>query len=94
VLGDGLQLPILEPESHGERTFCCGAGGGRMWMEEAIDQRVNFSRFAQLKQTGAKTVAVGCPFCMTMLDDASKQEESGVVVQDVAELVAARISES
>lgn len=94
VLGDGLQLPILEPESHGERTFCCGAGGGRMWMEEAIDQRVNFSRFAQLKRTGAKTVAVGCPFCMTMLDDASKQEESGVVVQDVAELVAARISES
>lgn len=92
VIGNGLQLPIVEPEAHGKRTFCCGAGGGRMWMEEPIDQRVNFARFEQLKQTGAKTIAVGCPFCMTMLDDASKQEESGITVQDVAELVAARLT--
>jgi Fe-S oxidoreductase len=88
LLAAGLQLPVVEPEAHSRRTFCCGAGGGRMWMEEAIDQRVNVARFEQLKATGAKTVAVGCPFCMTMLDDAAKGEDSPILVQDVAELVA------
>ncbi|MBX7167392.1 MAG: 4Fe-4S dicluster domain-containing protein [Pirellulales bacterium] len=87
------RLPIVEPEQHGPNGFCCGAGGGRMWMEEDIDKRVNFRRFAQLKATGAKTVAVGCPFCMTMLDDASKNDEAaGIAVKDVAELVAARLA--
>lgn len=90
----GPSLPIVEPEKHGRNTFCCGAGGGRMWMEEDIDKRVNFARWDQLKATGAKTVAVGCPFCMTMLDDAAKNDEaSGVAVQDIAELVAARLVE-
>jgi Fe-S oxidoreductase/nitrate reductase gamma subunit len=91
IMADGLALPIVEPEAHGRRTFCCGAGGGRMWMEEAIDQRVNVARFQQLKATGATTVAVGCPFCMTMLDDAAKGEDSAIVVQDIAELVASRL---
>ena len=55
---------------------------------------MNLARWDQLKATGAKQVAVGCPFCMTMLDDASKQDaESGVTVHDVAELVAARLVE-
>lgn len=86
------QLPIVEPAQCGKNTFCCGAGGGRMWMEEDIDKRVNIARWEQLKETGAKTVATACPFCMTMLDDASKQDEtSGVVVRDIAELVAERL---
>lgn len=89
----GPQLPIIEPEKHGRTGFCCGAGGGRMWMEEDIDKRVNFERWDQLKETGASTVAVGCPFCMTMMDDASKNdEEAGIAVKDVAELVAERLS--
>jgi len=88
----GSQLPIIEPEQHGRNGFCCGAGGGRMWMEEDIDKRVNFARWEQLKETGASTVAVGCPFCMTMLDDASKNdEEAGIAVKDVAELVAEQL---
>jgi Fe-S oxidoreductase len=88
----GPSLPIVEPELHGENTFCCGAGGGRMWMEEDIDKRVNFARFDQLKATGAKTVATGCPFCMTMMDDAAKNDEAaGIEVKDIAELVAARL---
>jgi len=63
-----------------------------MWMEEPIDQRVNVARWEQLKATGAKTVAVGCPFCMTMLDDASKADsEAGIEVKDVAEIVAAAL---
>ncbi len=88
----GPQLPIIEPENHGRDGFCCGAGGGRMWMEEDIDKRVNFARWEQLKETGASTVAVGCPFCMTMIDDASKNDEqAGITVKDVAELVAERL---
>jgi len=88
----GPQLPIVEAPQHGENTFCCGAGGGRMWMEEDIDKRVNLARWEQLKSTGAKTVATACPFCTIMLDDASKADEaSGIQVQDLAELVAARL---
>lgn len=89
----GPSLPIVEPQQHGPETFCCGAGGGRMWMEEDIDKRVNLARWEQLKQTGATTVGVGCPFCMTMLDDASKTDDAaGIAVKDVAELVAERLS--
>jgi len=94
VLGSdqGAALKIVEPAQHGEQTFCCGAGGGRMWMEEDIDKRVNFARWEQLKETGATTVATGCPFCMTMLDDASKNDDdSGVEVKDVAELIAEQL---
>jgi Fe-S oxidoreductase/nitrate reductase gamma subunit len=88
----GRGLPIVEPEKSGCNTFCCGAGGGRMWVEEDIDKRVNVARFNQLKQTGAKTVATACPFCMTMMDDASKNDEAaGIVVKDLAELVAQRL---
>ncbi len=66
-----------------------------MWMEEDIDKRVNFARWEQLKKTGASTVATGCPYCMTMLDDASKSDEAaGIEVKDVAELVAQRIIEA
>ena len=91
----GASLPIVEPAQHGRQTFCCGAGGGRMWMEEDIDKRVNFARWEQLKETGARTVATACPYCMTMLDDASKSDASaGIVVKDVAEIVAGRIVEA
>lgn len=93
VLAGASSLPIVEPEHHGASTFCCGAGGGRMWMEEDIDKRVNLARWEQLKQTGAKTVATACPFCTIMLDDASKADEaSGVTVKDLAEIVAERLA--
>lgn len=84
---------LREPQQHGAEGFCCGAGGGRMWMEEDIDKRVNFARWDQLKATGAKTVAVGCPYCMTMMDDAAKNDEAaGIAVRDIAELVAERLN--
>jgi len=77
---------------HAEKSFCCGAGGAQMWKEEeAGEARVNLTRYAEAKATGAKTVAVGCPFCLTMMSDAAKTEENGLEVLDVAEIVAARL---
>jgi len=94
-------LVTVEMSRHASKSFCCGAGGAQMWKEEeAGDTRVNAARFAEAKATlqsaagnssGAGTLAVGCPFCLTMLTDASKADGGNVQVQDVAELVAARL---
>jgi Fe-S oxidoreductase len=65
-----------------------------MWKEEENGtSRVNTTRFAEAKSTGAETVAVGCPFCMTMMSDASKADGGTVEVKDVAELVAERLKQ-
>ena len=74
------------------KSFCCGAGGAQMWKEEeAGTARVNEVRFAEAKATGAKLVAVGCPFCLTMLNDASKADNDSMQVKDIAELVAEKM---
>jgi Fe-S oxidoreductase/nitrate reductase gamma subunit len=71
-----------------DRSFCCGAGGGRMWMEEAPDQRVNRQRAAEALETGVRTVATGCPFCLTMLTDGIAAEGADSVrVRDIAEIL-------
>ena len=84
---------LTEAVDHHSKSLCCGAGGAQMWMEEH-GERVNVKRTNQLLDTGASTIAVACPFCMTMVTDgvkaAGKTEE--VKVQDIAELVAAKIS--
>jgi Fe-S oxidoreductase len=77
----------VEMPRHGERSFCCGAGGARFWMEES-GERINEARFAEAAATGADIVATACPFCLVMLDDASKQGEGGPRVADVATLLA------
>ncbi len=71
-----------------QKGFCCGGGGGRMWMEESPGTRVNGARWEQLKCLNADTVAVACPFCRTMLSDAAAAEDSPIPVADIAELVA------
>ena len=71
-----------------ERSFCCGAGGARMWMEETEGTRINDTRFAEAEATGAETVATACPYCFVMLDDAAKAKGSAVRVADVATLLA------
>jgi Fe-S oxidoreductase len=72
-----------------QRGLCCGAGGAQMWMEEQNKDRVNVKRTLQLLDTGAKTVASACPFCMTMLTDGIKSQslEESVKQVDVAELL-------
>ena len=77
---------------NGAKSFCCGAGGAQMWKEEEEGSaRVNVTRFAEAKSTGANTVAVGCPFCLTMMTDASKGDGGTIEVKDVAEIVAERL---
>jgi len=85
-------VKVIEMPRHAEKSFCCGAGGAQMWKEEEPGTgRVNQARFAEAKATGAETIAVGCPFCMAMLTDASKAAGSQVNVMDVAEIVAKRL---
>ncbi len=87
------QIPgveLVEPEYWTKtRGLCCGAGGAQMWMEEQNTNRVNIKRTLQLVDTGAKTVASGCPFCMTMLTDGLKSQslEDRIKQLDVAELL-------
>ena len=82
----------IEMPRNSSKSFCCGAGGAQMWKEEEPGtMRVNEARYREAKETGAGTVAVGCPFCMTMLSDASKADGGTLQVKDVAELVAERL---
>ncbi len=85
-------IEVIEMPRHADKSFCCGAGGAQVWKEEeAGSARVNATRFAEAKSTGAEVLAVGCPFCMTMLTDASKDDGGSLQVKDVAEIVAERI---
>ncbi len=89
---DSAGITTIEMPRNGAKSFCCGAGGAQMWKEEENGTaRVNESRFAEAKSTGADTVAVGCPFCLTMMNDASKADGGNIQVKDVAEIVAERL---
>jgi Fe-S oxidoreductase len=80
---------LIEMPRNSERSFCCGAGGARMWMEEKIGKRINVERTEEALATGAKTIAVGCPFCSTMIGDGvtGKGEQENVEVIDVASVL-------
>lgn len=96
VLKSVPKLKILEMPRHGKQGFCCGAGGGRMWLEEKLGSRINQNRVAEAAETGAQTVATSCPFCLTMLRDGINEtgREDKLVAKDIAEIVAASLQES
>ncbi len=82
---------LTEPTRSRSNSFCCGAGGGQFWKdEEKGSERVSTNRYRELKQTGAKTVATGCPFCMRMITEetAKEEPETAMEVLDIAEIVA------
>ncbi len=84
LLGALPGLELTEMPRNSERSFCCGAGGARMWMEEKIGKRINNERTEEALATGASTIAAACPFCRIMINDSvtSKQAE-GAASQDV-----------
>ena len=83
---------LAEPPRTRDRGLCCGAGGGRMFMEERTGKRINVERTGELLATGADTLAVACPFCLTMISDGARTLGSEAPVQDIAEIVASRLS--
>ncbi len=85
-------IELVEPARTKSRGLCCGAGGGRMWMEETVGKRVNVERSEELLATGADQIAVACPFCMTMITDGVTGAGSTVPVLDISEVIAARLT--
>jgi Fe-S oxidoreductase len=83
-------LKPTEMERNHNRGFCCGAGGGRMWMEESLGSRINLARVEEALQKTPDTICVCCPYCMTMFEDGLKDKEVADQVQvlDLAEIVA------
>lgn len=81
-------LNIKETARNKDKGLCCGAGGGQMFLEETKGKRVNIERTEELLETGAKTIAVNCPFCMTMISDGVKAKDvEDVKVKDVSEII-------
>jgi Fe-S oxidoreductase len=89
VLQSLPSINLVEMAKNHDQSMCCGAGGGRMWMEEKIGKRINVTRTEQALETRASIVASSCPFCMTMMTDGikSKEMQDKVKVMDIAELM-------
>jgi Fe-S oxidoreductase len=83
AVGQAIEMP-----RNRERTFCCGAGGARMWMEEKRGRPINQERVREAAGTGAETLAVACPFCTVMLDDGVRETGAKLKVIDLATLLA------
>ena len=89
-------VELREMERTREKSFCCGAGGARMWMEEKLGTRINTNRTEEAIATGAERIAIGCPFCRVMISDGltAKQAEGeaeAVEVVDVAQMLLAAV---
>lgn len=87
-----LGATVCSPEASGEKTFCCGAGGGQMWTDgEKREKSVQVIRLEELRKTGAKRIALACPHCLTMLETARAETKGDDVLVDIAEIVADRL---
>lgn len=89
-----LGADVRSPEASGEKTFCCGAGGGQMWTDgEKRESPVQVIRLEELRKTGAKRIALACPHCLTMLETARAETKGDDVLVDIAEIVADRLAD-
>lgn len=87
-----LGADVRSPEASGDKTFCCGAGGGQMWTDgEKRESPVQVIRLEELRKTGAKRIALACPHCLTMLETARAETKGDDVLVDIAEIVADRL---
>ncbi|RME04559.1 MAG: (Fe-S)-binding protein [Planctomycetota bacterium] len=97
VLANTLGTAPKEFQLHKSKSFCCGAGGGRMWMEETIGKRINHIRLQQAEESApdAQVIGLNCPFCMTMFEDAitTQNKENQLKAMDIAEIVALCLDE-
>lgn len=84
----GGRSPLTELPCNRRQTACCGAGGGRMWFDDPPAERVGQGRVEEILATGAKTVAVSCPFCLIMVGDGIAAHDTNVRVRDIAEVLA------
>ncbi len=84
---------VTEMQRHRNKSFCCGGGGGRVWMEEKIGTRINQNRVNEALETKAEVLAAACPFCITMFEDGVKgvEAEEKLQIEDISEIVARAI---
>lgn len=82
-------IQVVEMERSGTSSFCCGAGGAQMWMEDQVGKKVNIERAEEAVATGAEEIAVACPFCYVMLDDGVKElGRDDIAVSDISMILA------
>ena len=86
-------MTVLEADRNKSKSVCCGAGGGRMWMEEEPEHRVNEMRVGQLLEKQPEIIGVNCPYCLTMMEDGigAKGKSETVKAMDLAEILVARL---
>ncbi len=94
VLARVTASPLLEMEQSRDRTFCCGAGGGNYWFKVPAAEKISALRLRQLTSVQPDTIAVGCPYCLLMLEDAARTSDSSVPIRDIAEIVLDQIQAS
>jgi Fe-S oxidoreductase len=89
IIRDIPGVKLVEAERQKRTSFCCGAGGGHMWMKETTGKEIKTERFNELYGTGAKKIVTACPYCMIMLDDAVKEKEleEEIKVMDLAQML-------
>ena len=88
-------VDLEELERNRENAFCCGGGGGRMWLHEKIGQNINNLRAEEIGESGVELVGTACPFCLTMLEDgiSSLEMEKPPRVMDIIEIVASSLGQ-
>lgn len=97
LIGSLPGVTLTEMPRNSEKSFCCGAGGARMWMDEKLGTRINMNRTEEALATGADRIAIGCPFCRVMLSDGLTQQQAvdarpEIEVVDVAQMLLAAVS--